>query len=208
MQDDLVPWCMQRWPRKERNSRPASRNERWKKGRFNLKSVVGCCHEEGGLVATSHVIQTIDNRKGSKKRNLISRSLIYFVPLSPAKVLDWPLDPLWQAFRGYGEEHIQETLQPGGRHYTLPEKLCLPNMVGSDSRGRNRVQGGKSMSFDRSRHPVTSDQVGRIEAENKHSSSNCDEGQVTQAGAVTLVQNSANTKHDKLTFFFQRKCIG
>ena len=49
---------------------------------LNLKSIVGGCHEQGGLASNSKVIQTIDDSKGSKERNLIRRSLTH-IRISP-----------------------------------------------------------------------------------------------------------------------------
>ena len=69
-------------PRKSQTpGQPLEKRDGKGKG-LNLKSIVGGCHEQGGLASNSKVIQTIDDGKGSKERNLIRRSLTH-VRISP-----------------------------------------------------------------------------------------------------------------------------
>ena len=69
-------------PRKSQTpGQPLEKRDGKGKG-LNLKSIVGGCHEQGGLASNSKVIQTIDDGKGSKERNLIRRSLPH-IRISP-----------------------------------------------------------------------------------------------------------------------------
>ena len=147
-------------PRKSQTpGQPLEKRDGKGKG-LNLKSIVGGCHEQGGLASNSKVIQTIDDGKGSKERNLIRRSLTH-IRISP-NLPEYKVDHLI-----YFDSHSSRVVKNISQKYSnlrlqrdifyVPEKKLLPNMVGSGSMGRNRVQGDKSRSFDRSRHPVASD---------------------------------------------------